>query len=236
MEQQKIQREYSTIPKEIVDVTRKRNLKHDSLASFLRNEYGTEVANTLVQKYNITAAKNGTLLWYQDKTQQFRTGQVLQIDFINGVVRAEEPKLVHEVFAETHGLDFKYSGCCFGDHQAVEAFFLTKGLVSDPLLAIVLSTLISDVTWFSVPVKSTFDIKGIVSGYKESQFFLFPDGEQYVHWAEALEGVDQKAIILSNQLVDLYPLIRKDGLQKNSSHMQNAVSRIKSVITDAVPF
>ncbi len=224
-------RQYSIIPTETAKRTFK-SYERNHFAMFLSKEYGDKVTKELISKCNIGCARDGTLIWYQDSDNQYRTGQILTVDPHSGRINKVDEELVHEKFAQQYHLEFTYSGCAFGEHQILDSLLQPKGLVENPLLAIILSTLVKNIFWYAPPIQSHFDIRSFVSAYDQVQFFVFPDQKNLSTWSSALKDLPKDFVIVSNSLVDLYSQIEDSGLNKNAPHMQTLLARINEVIAN----
>src|SRR5579859_2211694 len=92
------QEQYSSIPEETVELTRK-VYPNNSVIKFLVNEFGEGSQARFVKESDIGSARNGSILWFRDYCDKFCTGRIIHVDERTGSILGEDEELVHQKFA-----------------------------------------------------------------------------------------------------------------------------------------
>lgn len=173
------------IPSNFISKSLKKN-RTNNLVSFLKHQFGNEVADGLVNLYKIGNSKQwygANVFWYVDKDNNVRTGKIMLYNKQNGK-RVKEPyNHITWVHNKINISNESISKCLFGEHLL--NLFPDKpiSIVESEKTAIIASIFFPNFIWMATGGISNLSYDKI-KVLKGRGVILFPDIGAYNLWFE----------------------------------------------------
>lgn len=172
--------------------------------SFLANQFGKEIAMSLVSKYNIGTSKywlGATIFWQIDKDQKVRTGKIMLYDPITGH-RVKKPyNHIHWVHKLLKKPEFSLKQCLFGCHLINDNNNKPVGIVESEKTAIIVSALFPDLTWLATGGLNNLNAENL-AGLKNRKVFLFPDLNGFTKWTLKAQSLQKVVPVLVSDFLE----------------------------------
>jgi hypothetical protein len=209
--------------------TTKKAYNANNFVLWLNTIFESETVNNLLNTYHVgTAKNNGTIFWYMDIENRYRTGKLIEYENNGHRNKEKTPYYIHTKLPKE--INEKYELCFYGEHllNLPENINKTVGIVESEKSAIIASVYLPDYVWLACGgANGNTEIK--MQTLKNRKILLFNDLDN--GRIEFKKAVDKyKAQKFSINMVDLD--VNRNDKTDIADHLIKSKPLVKVITTD----